>query len=390
MIQRLLKDITVADIELLVANAVSESKTIEYKRALPGSMDAEKKEFLADVSSFANTTGGDLIFGIDESQGLPTGIVGLGSSDLDLEIRRLDSILTDGLEPRIRYATKIVDCGNSVKVLLFRVERSWYGPHRVVFKGNDKFYGRNSAGKYSLDVGELRAAFTLSVTVTDRISAFRIDRVIALSSNDTPVPFVSGPKIILHCIPLEAFAARTQYDVKRYARDSSVLLPIYSSRTAGWSCQINLDGVISYSVGDAAISYTQLYRNGTIEAVVGSLLAHEYEGKQVIPSIAYEKTVFDYLPFCFQLLKDIGCNPPVVIAISLTDTRGLRMAVDAMGRNIGSPIRNNQLLLPEITLEDFSTPPGQVLKPMFDLVWNASGYPESRNFDSDGNWITRK
>jgi len=31
-------------------------------------------------------------------------------------------------------------------VLVVRSERSWIGPHRVVLKGHDKFYARNSAG----------------------------------------------------------------------------------------------------------------------------------------------------------------------------------------------------------------------------------------------------
>lgn len=53
-----------ADLLALISNAVSEGRTIDYKRELPGNSDGEKKEFLADVSSFANTSGGDLIFGL--------------------------------------------------------------------------------------------------------------------------------------------------------------------------------------------------------------------------------------------------------------------------------------------------------------------------------------
>ena len=42
------------DIDALVADAVKEGRTIEYKQAMPGGADADRKEFLADVSSFAN------------------------------------------------------------------------------------------------------------------------------------------------------------------------------------------------------------------------------------------------------------------------------------------------------------------------------------------------
>jgi predicted HTH transcriptional regulator len=201
MIARRLNEITELDIVALINNGVAEGRTIEYKRELPGNGDAEKKEFLADVSSFANTAGGDLVFGMDENQGLPTRVVGLQAGDLDLEIRRLESMLAAGLSPRIRYEMRVVTTAGVQRMLIVRIERSWEGPHRVVFQGHDKFYGRNSAGKYPLDVNELRGAFTLSSTVTDRIRAFRTDRIIALGNNQTPVPFTDTPKVVLHCYP---------------------------------------------------------------------------------------------------------------------------------------------------------------------------------------------
>ena len=183
MIPKVLNEVAEADLIALISNGVCEGRTIDYKRDMPGNSDGDKKEFLADVSSFANAGGGDLVFGMEEAGGLPTNLVGLASRDLDFEIRRLDSILAAGLTPRIRYGTKIVAPTNGSRSMVLRVERSWVGPHRVVFQGHDKFYGRNSAGKYPLDLNELRAAFTLSSSAIERIRAFRSDRIIALNNN---------------------------------------------------------------------------------------------------------------------------------------------------------------------------------------------------------------
>jgi predicted HTH transcriptional regulator len=160
MILKQLNEIDEKVLSELVTNAVSEGRAIEYKRDLPSNSDADKKEFLADVSSFANTSGGDLIFGVDESGGVPTQIIGIQSGDLDLEIGRLNSIIQMGLDPRIRYDVRTVTFQDGRKVPIIRIERSWIGPHRVVFKGHDKFYARNSTGKYPLDFNELRLAFT--------------------------------------------------------------------------------------------------------------------------------------------------------------------------------------------------------------------------------------
>ena len=66
MIAPTLNQIDESAIEALKTNTVSESKTLEYKSQLPGGTDAEKKEFLADISAFANTREGDFVFGVEE------------------------------------------------------------------------------------------------------------------------------------------------------------------------------------------------------------------------------------------------------------------------------------------------------------------------------------
>ncbi len=387
MIQKPLETITEDDLLALITNGVNEGRTIDYKRDLPGNSDDDKKEFLADASSFANTSGGDLVFGMDEAQGLPTQLTGFQSANADMEIRRLESILASGLDPRIRHAARIIPCNGGLKALVIRVERSWTGPHRVIFQGSDKFYGRNSAGKYPLDVNELRSAFILSSTVTERIRAFRTDRIISLSNNETPIPFIDDPKIVLHCIPLESFAGQPQYDVLQFKLDPRRLRPMGST---GWDRRLNLEGIVAYGGGNPAYCYTQLYRTGIIEAVQGSMLAHEYQGKRVIPSVAYEQYVFTYLPHCFEVLQQIGANVPLVVALSLIGTRGLEMGVDRLGFEVSYPIQANTLVLPETIVQDFSMPVGKILKPLFDLVWNACGQPSSKNFDAEGNWVDRR
>jgi len=118
--------ITEDDINSLLTNGVPEL-TLEYKRDLPGTADADKREVLADVSTFANTQGGDLLYGIDEAAGIPTTITGIVSPDLDVELLRLESLLRDGLEPRITCQFRRITCGTSI-VLLLRIERV-RGPH---------------------------------------------------------------------------------------------------------------------------------------------------------------------------------------------------------------------------------------------------------------------
>src|ERR1700674_2434002 len=96
------------DIVALVDERTEERKTLEYKEKLPEGTDGAKKEFLADVCSFANFLGGDIIYGISDQRdsdgratGIPEKIVGLAAANL-LETReRLEAIVRDGIKPRI-------------------------------------------------------------------------------------------------------------------------------------------------------------------------------------------------------------------------------------------------------------------------------------------------
>jgi predicted HTH transcriptional regulator len=107
-IEQIAKD----DIEELVTNEVRESRTLDYKEALPGGQDNDRKEFLRDVISFANAGGGDVIFGVREQRdgdGKPTGIPesapGLAGINADAEIRRLDDVVKNGAASRIAGLT---------------------------------------------------------------------------------------------------------------------------------------------------------------------------------------------------------------------------------------------------------------------------------------------
>jgi predicted HTH transcriptional regulator len=187
MMKKPASQVTEADLQLLITNSVSERRNIDYKRDLPGTTDGDKKEFLADVSSFANAIGGFLIFGITETGGLPTAITGTKAVDLDREAQRIDNLLASGLQPRIRYELAWIKTVQG-PVLLIEIDKSLVGPHRVILGDHGHFYARNSTGKYRLDVSDLRQAFGASARLLDRVRDFHADRLLRVARNEVPVP----------------------------------------------------------------------------------------------------------------------------------------------------------------------------------------------------------
>ena len=165
---------------------VGEGKTLEYKREMPGGPDGGRVRFLKAVSVFANTAGGDLLLGVEAVDGVAAALPGVDLDNPDGETLRLENMIRDGLEPRLpRVEVCPVKIAEHRYVLVVRVPRSWIAPHRV--RKNRQFYARNAAGAYPLDVGELRAAFTMSETVAARIRDFRTYRLARIHGRETPV-----------------------------------------------------------------------------------------------------------------------------------------------------------------------------------------------------------
>lgn len=201
MIAKALEDITLQDLDDLRNNEVSEGLILDYKLTLPGINADDKKEFLRDVTAFANSAGGDLVFGIRErGDGVPESVEGVELTNLDETVLRLENMIRDTVAPRLSGCRfKTVRLNEQRYVIILRVPKSWAAPHMVTFRSSPGFYARNSAGKYPLDVSELRAAFLLSETLGERLVRFNDEHIGKIAAGDTPVPLPAGPKLVLQC-----------------------------------------------------------------------------------------------------------------------------------------------------------------------------------------------
>ena len=383
MIPKLFDEISLLDIEALLNGCVPESKTIEYKRELPHEGESKKIPFLAEISAFANTMGGDIVFGLEEKDGIPLKITGVELSDPDTEILRLDNAILNGIEPRIpQLSIKTLKTLDSKQILVIRVWKSWAAPHRVSYKDHSKFYGRNTAGKYPLDVNELRAAFTLSELLVDRIRNFRESRITDLHiGRELPVFLAEGGKLAFHIVPLSAFSGPDRNQMSPTSKDTVLFPPIGAG---GWNHRINLDGLVMYDrVNEKARTYTQAFRSGSIESAV---VLKERDGHLLLPSEWYEKEILEASRMYLSSLKKFGINGPIYIFLSLIDMKGFRLGMDYSFIDQGKVLDRDLVLIPEIMIDDQIKNLPATFKPVFDIIWNAFGYERSSNYDEAGNW----
>jgi hypothetical protein len=388
MIPKPLKDIRSAELDALIGIA-RESKMLEFKAELPRKADSELVPFIAGVSSLANTMGGDFVIGVVAIDGVAAGVPGIAIPNLDAEKLRLEQALANGLEPRLpRIDIEAVDCGGGKYVLVVRVPRSWVGPHRV--KANSCFYGRNSGGRYPLDVGELRTAFVLSESVADRIRSFRAERLTLIGGDGTPVPLPPGGRAILHAVPFPPFAGRHDIDVV-HAISEGTFMPLPLGGMSGANqLAVNLDGIVNFAPGssDTATSYVQFFRNGALEGVV-ALNEDEQNKRPYISGPALCKKIAFALRQYVEVLNTYDIGFPVFALMSFTGMDGSTLRYNSgvgNGFSIAGPRSGATIILPELTLEGPVTDAPAVLKPSFNALWNAYGFLRCDMYDGQGIW----
>jgi hypothetical protein len=375
-------EIAEADLQSLV-DQERERKTIEYKRDRIGGSDGNKKEFLADVSSFANAAGGHLIIGMAEEGGLATELVGV-SVDGDKEVLRLEEMIRNGIRPRIMgLESGAVPLSNGDVAIVIRTPKSWNPPHQVVFQKTFRFWGRGSNGKHPLDVDELRSIFSLSETAAERIRNFRVERIARIDAGETPVPIEDDPKLCFHLIPLSAFAAAPMMELRRFTENLAEMAP--GERTS--THRHNIDGLVVHQPEKARADwYTQVFRNGIVEHV-SCVHISEKEGIRFLVAKHIENYLIKYCRKLLPLIKAAEISPPIVALLTLTDFSGVKFVTQGVyGTDSGSAIDRDRIFVPSALIESYSVPVEHALRGAFDAMWNASGWPCSPFYDSEGNW----
>ena len=369
------------DLQELVDNQVIEKTTLEYKRDLPGPTHTDRKEFLRDVSSFANTAGGHVVYGIREDDGRPAEAIGVTMPDPDAEIARLENLLRDGLRPRISgVQLKAVGLPNGSRALLIRVPSSWAKPHMVSFQEDGKFYARNSNGKYSMDVDQLRTAFTFASAISQRTCRFQTERVSAIFEEALPVPMDGSCLYVLHVLPYSAFADGGFVDLSGVDRDETVrrLFPGAASRL-----KFGLDGVHFYPANGASRCLT-VFRDGKLELLERAPVNRSNHG--AIFELDLERNVVNYLADILLIQRRLDVNPPLALFLSFLNARGLNLNITEVQNrwNNGHPIEQEPLLIPGTRTDSFDADGTQVLRAVFDGLWLAAGWPRSMNYDDAG------
>jgi hypothetical protein len=353
---------------------------------MPAKTDKEVIQFLAAVSAFANTAGGDLLIGISSADGVACDIPGIPVTGFDGEKLRLEQLLADNIEPRLPpVAFHSVECGSDCHVVVIRIPRSWLAPHRV--NKNNVFYGRNSAGKYALDVGELRSAFVLRESVAERVREFRRSRLLKIMSGDTPAPLAPSTSMVLHVVPVPSFGEHRLINVVEELSTRPITMPAPIG-SQGVGDRVNLDGVLVYSGPsfDQCNGYGLLFRDASIEGVKQLSVR---DGSPYLAGAIFEQEILAALRLYMRTCQQLEAGLPLYVGLSFCNAKGCKLRYDGGGfwASTETAFKDDVIALPGFLIESEPSDIPRLLKPVFDMVWNGFGHGRSNKYDAVGNWL---
>lgn len=377
------------DLQALIDAQAPENLRLEYKLECYGGSDSEKRELLKDVSAMANSQGGHLVLGVREDSGVPVQIEGL-EINADSEILRMEQILRSAIDPPIsNIRIKAISMKNGKCVLLLRIPKSWNPPHRVTAKNVNRFYIRHSAGVHEPSIDELRTLFTQNLSGMENAKAFRAQRIESIIAGEGERPLFGEGRLILHIFPLASMTGQINIDLEEAFKIHQQFWPIGPT---GTNPKFNFHGYISERGGENNHGYTQLYRNGCVEATKTKLV-RSHNGVGIIPALPLEEDIFNRLAGFVNGLKTLGVPPPLIVLVTLEGVSGAEYGIsDNPWGDERSKLNENLIFLPECIIEDYGdvVEYHKALRPAIDALWNSAGFSKSQSFDETGLWVGNK
>jgi hypothetical protein len=371
----------------------AESHTLDFKRALPGTDDKSRHEFLKDVYAFANASGGDLVYGIQEQAGHADQIVPISttSDPVDATRRRLGQVLEAGLEPRLEgLVMHTVTLAGGGYALVVRVPASFQRPHRYRMGAITRWVVRTDTHIVDLTYDQIREAFERTSTLADRARQFRERRVGDLLSGSNGWPLRAGPRCVVHLIPLAAMAGKATIDVRTlYTGPYQQFM--FRDWNTGAGRSLNLDGLVVYPGQVNDIAYSLIFRAGMFEAARfgGILNSPDPEVQSNMSAGVVSGFIRDAIAKFLDAAHSFGIGGPAIVGAALVDIRDHRWWYQPRGwftqRN---PTDRPNLMVPEAWIEQLATTldPDSIARPLLDTLWQAFDMEGCAFYNAQGSW----
>lgn len=388
-------EISLADVQDLIAREVREDTTLEFKRQLNLENRDQRYEFLRDVTAMANAGGGTIIYGaVEGSEGDRRGrIVAIQGQVLEPDDtdRKIQQLLRDGVDERLTgvlFKALPTDVSGE-RVCVLRIPSSPLAPHRITLGEKAQFYLRGSGSNHPMNTRQLRESMLLRATAQDRalelINKRTEDCKFAGSRRRDPrltgAVVTHSDQVVLHIIPLfpreEGWdlgpeQERRLMEVRPLGFPEAFEHPFYA-----------LEGMYSRYRDRRHVLFL---RDGGLEFQQYDILARGPEG--VPPRFEawrMEVDVLRALEDCERLTADGLLPLPMVISLRIMDVAGSVLQRSPHDGFFGEHknLEHDVFLTPTV-IHAWGPEAKRRIRRTFDQMWQAWHLPQSTCYYSDG------
>ena len=181
---------------------------------------------------------------------------------------------------------------------------------------------------------------------------------------------------MLHRLPTDSFRFRKHISVEDLLKHADAFPPMLIHN---YDRGLNLDGTFTYRTAheqQGCLEYTQLYRDGRIEAFSGAITGAG--GHQFLAIQDCERTLLKGVKTFLAGYKTIGVKPPIWVFVTIVGVNKARVSNEFPGR----PIDRDRLIFPEFQIANFDACVRELIRPISELLWNSVGIPKSTSFDT--------
>jgi hypothetical protein len=369
-----LEQMTVEAIHELFERQIMEGPRLDYKQSLIPLNDSTKFELLKDVTAFANSRGGHLVYGVAQNEnGIPSQLMPFDIPFVDKLHNEIDNIFNDLIEERIQgLRHRAIPASDGGFYYVIHVPESPQAPHMIKMSiSKPRFYQRVNTVNAPMTIRQIKDTVLRIERAVDVAEDFVTHRIKDLAEEHHLFAAV-------HAIPLytEAYSLdltdKTIYE--RFARLSA---------GEGRHCALGyLIGQYNRGIHEQVI----VTRSGGVEWFKTSIALKHKDGIPILSGAALEARVCDFM----YTVRDIGIDGlldlPALINLCVLSKSGMQMWADG---DILDVHHIEELFCPDSAILYDWADLDLTLKRFFDVLWQTFGIPSSPNFTPNGQRIYR-
>lgn len=379
-------------LQRLVDGAVREDVDLEFKQALYGSSDGEKKELAKDVAALANSRGGLLVIGVRDDNDVAAELTPVATGE-ELRLQQtIASLVAPPPQMEMRTAPAAVA---GAGYYLIAVPPSPAAPHAVRI-GNDslRYPRRDGTHTRHLTESEVADAYRSRFTA----AAHQVDRLDVVEAEGRDEIVAADGWLVVALVPNvggdTSWGVAAHNEVRAWVDEQHTWMPDYAQLRAVRGADVGVSTrrflTRFRDAHPADYLHVQLHRDGSGFVAANLWPPHpplavpdQTLAIEIITTIAYLAAFAQDVAHVWgdaiasvQIVPDTGA-----LALATHPDLGYPTKLDAVGQPHGRHM---------LSIADAAAPsPGMLAaaKPFLDDIWAAFGVPESPHVTADGTLI---